>query len=51
VRYDKVQGHRLRHGTKLLRFRPDKEPRDCTWRELRPLPGPDDLTVASLLSG
>ena len=26
VRYDKVQGHRFRHGTKLLRFRPDKDP-------------------------
>jgi ATP-dependent DNA ligase len=51
VRFDKVQGHRFRHGTKLLRFRPDKEPRDCTWRELRPPPGPDDLTVTALLEG
>jgi ATP-dependent DNA ligase len=51
VRFDKVQGHRLRHGTKLLRFRPDKDPRDCTWRELRPPPGPGDVTVASLLTG
>jgi ATP-dependent DNA ligase len=36
VRYDKVQGRRFRHGTKLIRWRPDKDPRDCTWRELRP---------------
>jgi ATP-dependent DNA ligase len=36
VRYDKVQGNRLRHGTRFLRFRDDKEPKDCTWRELRP---------------
>ncbi len=36
VRYDKVQGNRFRHGTKLLRWREDKEPKDCTWRELRP---------------
>ena len=36
VRYDKVQGHRFRHGTKLLRVRPDKNPAQCTWRELRP---------------
>jgi ATP-dependent DNA ligase len=50
VRYDKVQGNRLRHGTKLLRFRDDKDPRDCTWRELKPLPGPDDPTVDSLLA-
>lgn len=36
VRYDKVQGNRFRHGTKLLRWRPDKDPSECTWRELRP---------------
>ncbi len=36
VRYDKVQGNRFRHGTKLLRWRDDKAPADCTWRELRP---------------
>jgi len=36
VRYDKVQGRRFRHGTKLLRLRPDKNAEQCTWRELRP---------------
>ena len=36
VRYDKVQGNRFRHGTKLIRWRTDKGPKDCTWRELRP---------------
>jgi ATP-dependent DNA ligase len=36
VRYDKVQGLRFRHGTKLIRWRDDKDPADCTWRELRP---------------
>jgi ATP-dependent DNA ligase len=36
VRYDKVQGHRFRHGTKLIRWREDKSPVDCTWREVRP---------------
>jgi ATP-dependent DNA ligase len=36
VRYDKVQGSRFRHGTKLIRWRGDKDPADCTWRELRP---------------
>jgi len=49
VRYDKVQGRRFRHGTKLLRFRPDKEARACTWAELLP---PRDLkcpTIAELL--
>ena len=50
VRYDKVQGHRFRHGTRLLRFRADKDPGDCTWREVRPPRRPGDPTVESLLS-
>jgi ATP-dependent DNA ligase len=48
VRYDKVQSNRFRHGTKLLRFRDDKDPAQCTWRELRP-PRPQGLSVSSLL--
>ena len=51
VRYDKVQGSRFRHGTRLLRFRPDKDPAQCTWRELRPPRRPDDPTVETLLAG
>ena len=49
VRYDKVQGNRFRHGTKLLRFRPDKEPLACTWAELRPPQEPGGPTVSGLL--
>jgi ATP-dependent DNA ligase len=49
VRFDKVQGNRFRHGTKLIRFRPDKEPGQCTWRELRPVRGPDDPSFESLV--
>jgi ATP-dependent DNA ligase len=30
VRYDHFSGGRFRHGTKLLRWRPDKPPRQCT---------------------
>jgi ATP-dependent DNA ligase len=30
VRYDHFSGGRFRHGTKLLRWRPDKAPRQCT---------------------
>jgi ATP-dependent DNA ligase len=30
VRYDHVTGSRFRHGTKLLRWRPDKPPWQCT---------------------
>jgi ATP-dependent DNA ligase len=49
VRYDKVQSHRFRHGTKLIRFRDDKDPAQCTWRELLP-PREAGVDVASLLS-
>jgi ATP-dependent DNA ligase len=41
VRYDHVSGDRFRHGTKFLRWRPDKAPSQCTFdqlqREARPL--------------
>jgi ATP-dependent DNA ligase len=50
VRYDKVQGNRFRHGTRFIRFREDKDPKDCTWRELRPPRNPNDPTFESLLS-
>ena len=50
VRYDKVQGNRFRHGTRFLRFRDDKDPADCTWRELRPPRKPGDPTFESLLA-
>lgn len=40
VRYDQVTGDRFRHGTALLRWRPDKAPEDCRFdqleREARP---------------
>ena len=49
VRYDKLEKHRFRHGTKLIRFRPDKDPEQCTWREVRPPRRPDDLAVEDLL--
>jgi ATP-dependent DNA ligase len=49
VRFDKVQGNRFRHGAKLLRFRPDKDPASCTWQEVRPPPRPGDPTVTSLI--
>ena len=49
VRYDKLEKHRFRHGTRLIRFRPDKDPDQCTWREVRPARRPDDLAVEDLL--
>ena len=30
VQYDHFTGGRFRHGTRLLRFRPDKRPKECT---------------------
>jgi ATP-dependent DNA ligase len=50
VRYDKVQGRRFRHGTRFLRFRDDKEPNQCTWREVRPPRRPNDPTFETLLA-
>jgi ATP-dependent DNA ligase len=50
VRYDKVQGRRFRHGTKLLRWRDDKDPHDCTWRELLPPRDPKAPTVEALFA-
>jgi ATP-dependent DNA ligase len=35
VEYDHVTDRRFRHGTKLLRWRPDKAPRQCTFEQLR----------------
>ena len=34
LNYDQVTGNRFRHGTKLLRFRPDKAPRQCTFQQI-----------------
>jgi ATP-dependent DNA ligase len=49
VRYDKWQGQRFRHGTKFLRFRPDKDPEQCTLEQVRPRPKKGDPTVEGLL--
>jgi ATP-dependent DNA ligase len=49
VRYDKLEKRRMRHGTRFLRWRPDKDAAQCTWREVRPPRKPDDPTVAGLL--
>lgn len=35
VQYDHFTGARFRHGTKLLRWRPDKAPRQCTLKQVR----------------
>jgi ATP-dependent DNA ligase len=35
VQFDHVTGARFRHGTTLLRWRPDKAPRQCTMEQLK----------------
>jgi ATP-dependent DNA ligase len=35
VCYDHFSGGRFRHGTRLLRWRPDKAPRQCTMEQVR----------------
>ena len=43
VLYDQVTAGRFRHGTKLLRRRPDKSPSQCTMRQLAPPLTPSQL--------
>jgi ATP-dependent DNA ligase len=50
VRFDKLEGNRFRHGTRFIRFRPDKDPRECTWEQVRPKRKRNDPTVEKLLA-
>jgi len=43
VRYDQVTGRRFRHGTGFVRWRPDKEPKQCTFEQLAPELRPSEL--------
>ena len=43
VRYDQVTGGRFRHGTGFLRWRPDKDPKQCTYEQLAPELRPSEL--------
>jgi ATP-dependent DNA ligase len=43
VRYDHVTGGRFRHGTKLLRWRPDKAPEQCTFEQMQEEARPSKL--------
>ena len=47
VRYDHVTGDRFRHGTKLLRWRPDKAPEQCTLKQLRAEAAPEKVIAAT----
>ena len=43
VKYDQVTAGRFRHGTALLRWRPDKDPKQCTFEQLKPELRPSEL--------
>jgi ATP-dependent DNA ligase len=36
VRFDHFSGGRFRHGTKFLRWRPDKDPKACKFEQVEP---------------
>lgn len=40
VRFDQVTEGRFRHGTKFIRWRPDKAPRQCTYDQIAEPAGP-----------
>lgn len=48
VRYDQVTDGRFRHGTKMIRFRPDKAPKQCTFEQIAPPGKPPELVAAML---
>jgi ATP-dependent DNA ligase len=43
VRYDHFSGGRFRHGTKFLRWRPDKSPKACTYEQVQAPAGKSSL--------
>ena len=43
MKYDQVSSGRFRHGTGFLRWRPDKDPRQCTYDQLAPELKPSEL--------
>jgi ATP-dependent DNA ligase len=43
VRYDQVTARRFRHGTGFVRWRADKDPKQCTFEQLAPELRPSEL--------
>jgi ATP-dependent DNA ligase len=43
VKYDQVTAGRFRHGTAIVRWRPDKDPKQCTFDQLKPELRPSEL--------
>jgi len=48
VRYDYMEGVRFRHTTQFVRWRPDREPRSCTYDQLE---RPVGFSIADVLTG
>jgi ATP-dependent DNA ligase len=47
VRYDHMEGPRFRHTTQFVRWRPDREPRSCTYAQLEE---PVNFDLAAILA-
>ena len=47
VGFEKLEGMRFRHASRFIRWRPDKEPRECTYDQLEP---PEDFDLASVVN-
>ncbi|CAN5846510.1 ATP-dependent DNA ligase [soil metagenome] len=45
VSYDQLEGNRFRHATRFHRWRPDKDPADCTMEQLELPKGPEFADV------
>ena len=50
VQYDQITGNRFRHGTRLVRWRPDKAPLQCTFAQLARPVDPDAIIKAVVAS-
>lgn len=48
VAYDQMEGERLRHAARFLRWRPDRDPKSCTYDQLEV---PVNYDVADVLAG
>ena len=51
VRYEHVQSGRFRHGTRLVRFRPDRQPSSCTYGQLEEVPPAELASLFTEVAG
>jgi ATP-dependent DNA ligase len=51
VSYDQLTGDRFRHGTRFERWRPDKQPRQCTLEQLERPAGPGVIEMLRTAAG